>query len=410
VSGWADRAVRLIARTLPVAIRDRYREEWRADAAAAREAGASPASIALGAAVFSATLDRDAPTIAGMPVPTISQRHARWALTFTGGAAAVVVGRGPFGELWLLAAITFVVFALVHLWAAARLSHGLARASATLGTAALAILVAVSTVPGVVTASVPGTRYLPSLAMVLLVAAFMVGAFAWSQRPWFFVLVAVVGAALVAAGVFLLVDATLIAMLVATASVILSRRKMRRDASPGPRSARALVVFASIGLLIAVALAALDTLVLGPQWMAGRYSLSEVYGTLPESTRVIALGNVTIWTVAAVATVIGFLVVGLVLANRPKEGDRRAAAVCAIALLALIIFSGPWAGRELFDGILYATDRLPGLRFGASPFRYVFMGVGSVALVVTLVSWIAPPRITPRLMDGVHRTTPEGGR
>jgi hypothetical protein len=393
MTGVADRAVRILAQTLPPTIRARYREEWRADVAAAAEAGISPASVAVGAAVFSATLDRDAPAIAGMPTPAVSQRHARWALTFTGVAASVVVGRGPFGDLWLPLVITLVVFALVHLWAAARLSHGLARTSAALATTAFAIFVAGSTIPMVISDAVPGSRYLFPFAALLLVAAFAVGVFAWARRPWLSVLLAVVGTVGLAAGMYLFVQVTLIAILVVLVGVVLSARRARRDAPQSSRSAVGVVVVASLVMMAAVALSALDVLVLGPQWMAGDYTLAEIYATLPEAVRTAAVGDVIIWVVAAAVAVVGYLVVGLVLARTPRAGDRQAAILCATALTALIILSGPWAGTALLTAMLYAADPLPGLRFGASPFRYVFMGVGSVALAAALVSWIAPRRI-----------------
>ena len=53
--------IRAAARTLPAAIRDRYREQWLADARDAAEAGLSPASIAFAAVTFAVTHDRPLP-------------------------------------------------------------------------------------------------------------------------------------------------------------------------------------------------------------------------------------------------------------------------------------------------------------------------------------------------------------
>ena len=50
--------IRAAARTLPAAIRDRYREQWLADARDAAEAGLSPASIALAAVTFALAAPR----------------------------------------------------------------------------------------------------------------------------------------------------------------------------------------------------------------------------------------------------------------------------------------------------------------------------------------------------------------
>ena len=66
--------IRAAARTLPAAIRDRYREQWLADARDATEAGLRPASIALAALAFAVTIDRPLPS---RPVPTAQQRAQR---------------------------------------------------------------------------------------------------------------------------------------------------------------------------------------------------------------------------------------------------------------------------------------------------------------------------------------------
>lgn len=50
--------IRAAARTLPASIRDRYREQWLADARDATEAGLSPASIALAAVTFALAAPR----------------------------------------------------------------------------------------------------------------------------------------------------------------------------------------------------------------------------------------------------------------------------------------------------------------------------------------------------------------
>ena len=66
--------IRAAARTLPAAIRDRYREQWLADARDATEAGLSPASIALAAVTFAVSYDRP---LSPRAVPTAQQRARR---------------------------------------------------------------------------------------------------------------------------------------------------------------------------------------------------------------------------------------------------------------------------------------------------------------------------------------------
>ncbi len=59
--------IRAAARTVPVAIRDRYREQWLADSRDAAEAGLRPASIALAALAFAVTVGRPAPAVPANP-------------------------------------------------------------------------------------------------------------------------------------------------------------------------------------------------------------------------------------------------------------------------------------------------------------------------------------------------------
>ena len=66
--------IRAAARTLPTGIRDRYREQWLADARDATEAGLSPASIALAAVTFAVSYDRP---LSPRAVPTAEQRARR---------------------------------------------------------------------------------------------------------------------------------------------------------------------------------------------------------------------------------------------------------------------------------------------------------------------------------------------
>lgn len=88
----AENAVRLIARTLPVGVRNRYREEWLADIEGSRELGLKPGSV-VGAAVITAlTMDRTHPSITGIPRAQLARRRASWAAAFLGSAAVLAVG------------------------------------------------------------------------------------------------------------------------------------------------------------------------------------------------------------------------------------------------------------------------------------------------------------------------------
>jgi hypothetical protein len=76
----ARTAVRALAATLPVGVRERYREEWLADVAAAPELGASPWSVVGGALGVAVGLDRENPLVSGMPPRRLAFRRLRVAL------------------------------------------------------------------------------------------------------------------------------------------------------------------------------------------------------------------------------------------------------------------------------------------------------------------------------------------
>jgi len=84
----------LSAKTLPVHVRDRYREEWLADVQHAPELGVSRASVVIGALSASIALDRDEPAVTGIPSDIETLRRARWSAAFLCGA--LVMGGGAF--------------------------------------------------------------------------------------------------------------------------------------------------------------------------------------------------------------------------------------------------------------------------------------------------------------------------
>lgn len=84
--------LRIVARTLPPLARERYLEEWRADAAGATAAGLRPRDVLLGAAVLSATIDRDLPAHTGEPRGLLPRRLSRRGFALLSAAAAILVG------------------------------------------------------------------------------------------------------------------------------------------------------------------------------------------------------------------------------------------------------------------------------------------------------------------------------
>jgi len=80
----ADVAVRLVAATLPAGVRERYREEWRADVAGAAEAGVPAHSVLGGALAVAIRVDRENPLVSGMTTRRLAFRRLRVALATAG--------------------------------------------------------------------------------------------------------------------------------------------------------------------------------------------------------------------------------------------------------------------------------------------------------------------------------------
>ena len=109
--------IRAAARTLPASIRDRYREQWLADARDASEAGLRPSSITLAALAFAVTYDRPLPA---RRVPTAEQRaqRSRLAVGLALSAALLALSQYPrisFVGLTGLVVWDFTSFFLVML-------------------------------------------------------------------------------------------------------------------------------------------------------------------------------------------------------------------------------------------------------------------------------------------------------
>jgi hypothetical protein len=396
MSRWADRAVRLVARTLPVTIRDRYREEWRTDAAAAPEAGISPASVVLGAAVFSATLDRDAPAIAGMPTSVVSQRHARWALTFAGVAAIVVLVRiQPGVELvWFPVALALIALALVRVWAAARLSSTLAVTSAALGTGGIAIFAAGSTLPALWDV-IPGNRFLYPLAMLMLMAAVVLGLIAWGGlglKRGHIVALSLTGAVSIAASWYFFLNVMLFVPFAVAVGIGVTVHARRRAATVEPSRAhglRIIIVTAFLAIAATVVFGTVDLLVLSPLVLADGHTLDQIYSALPETWRVIGIGDIVVWITLGTVLAIGYLVVGLVLSRTARAGEARLAVLFALALASGLLLSRSFAGSWLIYSIIDALG-LGG--FTGPDYLLALITLAQAALLIAIVAWIAPRR------------------
>ncbi|QLD12286.1 hypothetical protein [Microbacterium oleivorans] len=84
-----DLLLRAFARTMPAASRDRYLEQWRADAAGAEDAGLRRGDVVRGALAVVATADRDAPRLTGEPRGAAPRRLSRRGVSVALAAAVL---------------------------------------------------------------------------------------------------------------------------------------------------------------------------------------------------------------------------------------------------------------------------------------------------------------------------------
>lgn len=94
---FAEILIGAVAHTLPVLARERYREEWLADLAGARELGLAPGSIVGGAVMTAISIDRTDPRVSGISRSVLSANRLRWAAAFLGSAAVLGVGSYVWG-------------------------------------------------------------------------------------------------------------------------------------------------------------------------------------------------------------------------------------------------------------------------------------------------------------------------
>lgn len=87
-----DLPLRLLAGLLPRPARDRYLEEWRADARAAVQAGLRRRDVVRGAAMLTLRIDRDLPAHTNEPRGAVPRRLARRGSALGAAAAVVLAG------------------------------------------------------------------------------------------------------------------------------------------------------------------------------------------------------------------------------------------------------------------------------------------------------------------------------
>lgn len=365
-------AVRFAARTLPRGIRARYREEWLADLDAAKTEGVNPAGVVVGTLLFSATLNRDAPQLSGMPLSVMAARHARQAIAFFGVAAVLLFGTWINGQsgsatgtttvggivavalnLWLGLVIATALAGIIYLWRAALLASASARISAGLGTLGVVALGLAMGIPVL-------TGLLMIVGCVALIGSVVCGVVVWSSSP----------------------------QPIRPAEPPLPSTPTNQAPAYLRRSWWTVGV-ASIVLFGLVAVGTLDLLVWSPTAMAPGYTTEEIYAALSPQDRVSGIVTALTWTVFWGLVTVTYLVVGIARTRRPDPDTRRNLVLVAAAIAAVAVFLQWFAGFSLGNSI---SDTLPpffGVRAGSSALFGVF---GQLCLCLVILGWISPRR------------------
>lgn len=370
MSRWPDRIVRLAARTLPPTIRDRYREEWTGDVADARDAGIRPSSVAVGAMVFSATLDRDAPEISGVPASVAVVRRARWGVSLLAVAAvlsfggfyvaAADIGDAPrfpavatfvtaVGGLWAWLAVAVSVLAIMQLWRAAIAWSTLSKVSAGLATTCVASAMIGIAVPHVGAGAVV-------LTLGSAIAALVAGAIAWTSNP-------------------------------------ADSLRTRSESVVEPSRVRAtwMVLALSVLLAAAVLVGALDLLVWSPQWQAPGYSVTEIVSALTSAGEGGSFASAIGWVIVCSFAVFVFFIAGIVNSARKRPRSVHNLVVVTFAMISIMVVMQFVAGFSVGMAI---ADNIPPYRGGRSEVGVLYGVIGQLALIGAILMTATPrPRV-----------------
>jgi len=422
MSRWPERWVRLAARLLPTHIRDRHREEWLTDLDGARELGIPASSIAVGALLFTATIDRSAPEISGVPLSVAARIHARRGIALILSAGVLAFGayfggtRVSFGSpstteavLSFLAsaipalAVVAAIAGLIELWRAAFFASLLTKVCAALATV------------GVVSAPLAaiGGWFMVPLAFVSLFAASIVGVIVWagSSRPavphhptldgaapsarprfplWARLSALVMGSVIVTVAVVMPGFVALVALPAAMVTVLMLAVYTIRSRAVGNRplcESLGIGVMALV-LLLLVGVGAIDLLVLSPQWMAPGYSIEEIFAALSPADRTLGVVMIYIWIAFWSIAAFIYLVVAVVAVGSAAPSTHWML-VAGFATIAAMVFFQFWAGFSIGNSI---SDTLPPFTGGRHDIGALYGNVGQFALVAAIWGAIAPRR------------------
>lgn len=353
--------IRATAATLPFGVRERYREEWIADAAAASEANVSPWSVVAGALGVTAGIDRDDPVVSGIPAQRLAFRRLRVTLAFAVTAVMLMV----LG--WMVGAF------------------GPAGSAPLAGAGVLLLALAAGA------------------ALVALIAGFgalRAGRRARGRRRWGMgQVVVIVSLVLVAAVILfapfvaaLLPIAVVFAFLVALAVLLAGDPRAQGAPLSRPRAV-GIALLSAVGVLAALTCSLLHVYVWNPLARLPGMTLDEIYAGLVAArelpTPVFPVVVATFWCLAVVALV--------VLCALPHPGIRRLATARRIAgagvLGVALVAGGTWMlGFGMGMGMADAFATSGGDAAVSGP---VLTVVGTGFAVAAAMLGLLPSRLRP---------------
>lgn len=362
-----DAVLRGLALLLPPLARERYLEEWRADAAGAAEAGLTRRDVVRGAAALSLTIDRDAPAHSGEPRGMRPRRLTRRGFALFTAASVILLGAYLTGGGIVpegAAATAGVVAALEAMgWLAVVLALAVAAVGA-LYLARAALAVETRTARATLVAAIVG------LAAVL-VAALVPGA-----PGWLFA---------VGAGALVLGFVGGVAVLGGTRAILLEPRTAPRR----HRVTAAGVGLAAVVLLVAVGV--IDLLVWNPLAKVPGLDLSTIYSRMESEDGFFFASNAVLVAVWAAVWVIAAGIAFAVASSRLASWfTPRRIAIVMLGLVGGAVFFRFFAGFGLGMSI---ADTFMTSGGDASVVSAVLPYVGQLALAAAAVALGWAPRV-----------------
>ena len=358
----AETAVRLIARTLPVGVRNRYSEEWLADIEGSRELGLQPASVVGAAAITVLTMDRTDPSVTGIPRAHLARRRGSWAAAFLGSAAVLAVG--------------------LFLWG---------------GYQSLSIFIAG---PGLVINAVGAVVGLATALFLLLGIIASIGALTAAADAHGWKLLRYLGLGVIASVVAILglISTPLFGLLAGVAAlaaivVVASTRGTVPQARAYRRSQRVLLALViTVITLAGVTLGVLHISVWNPLAKMPGMTLDEIYAAMDAANQGTGAHLIAAWAVFWSLAALALPILCLVPRLDSLLSSRRIVVIGLLVLGGTVFFqwfAGFGMGMSMADTFMTTGG-------DAAPTGAVLTILGQVALVAALLVGLRPHRLMPR--------------